>query len=40
MISVPMVLFQYVDYYMYFAYMFGVMLILPIQCLFVLLRLA
>jgi hypothetical protein len=25
---------------MYFAYMFGVMLILPIHCLFVLLRLA
>jgi hypothetical protein len=41
MISVPRILFYYVEYIsVYFVYMLGVMLILPIPCLFVLLRLA
>ena len=37
-ILVPVIIFHHVD--MYFAYMFGVMLILSIHCLFVMLRLA
>jgi hypothetical protein len=41
MISVPRILFYYVEYIsVYFVLMFGVMLILPVHYLFVLLRLA
>jgi hypothetical protein len=34
MIPVPMILFQCVDFIMYFIYMFGVMLIFAILCMY------